>query len=323
MIEENVINWIDLGEAKQPLSIYGQKFKMNFFKLLKMMKSYNNSFASLDYIFQFFFLFQLLTLSLYGIHGYETSDNYYLNNIYEYLSKVFLLSDIATDSLTYSVLLIIIFIITIYFISVIIYLIICIKSDIKPISLLLKLLNILIIIEFYYLIGPIINISLISIVCKNGNHIYLEESCFSGVSHILALLASIICIIFHLGFSIILSMYLFDIGNVGEYGVQTRVNCSYEIYSNLAMIILFIAKFVFSFYLEQKKLFFVIWEIIIIFFCAIFTIYVFKNIFFYDEFKNFLIYSIPPMTLWFSLMILIKLLIKIQDTTIFQFVGIF
>ena len=323
MIEENVINWIDLGEAKQPLSIYGQKFKMNFFKLLKMMKSYNNSFASLDYIFQFFFFFFLLTLSLYGIHGYETSDNYYLNNIYEYLSKVFLLSDIATDSLTYSVLLIIIFIITIYFISIIIYLIICIKSDIKPISLLLKLLNILIIIEFYYLIGPIINISLISIVCKNGNHIYLEESCFSGVSHILALLASIICIIFHLGFSIILSMYLFDIGNVGEYGVQTRVNCSYEIYSNLAMIILFIAKFVFSFYLEQKKLFFVIWEIIIIFFCAIFTIYVFKNIFFYDEFKNFLIYSIPPMTLWFSLMILIKLLIKIQDTTIFQFVGIF
>ena len=322
MIEENVINWIDLGEAKQPLSIYGQKYKMNFFKLLKTMKTYNNSFASLDYIFQFFHFLQLLTLSLYGIHGYNAGDNYYLSNIYEYLSKIFLLSDIASDSLTYSIILIIIFILTILFISSLIYLIICIKKDTKPLNIILKILNILIIIEYYYLIGPIMNISLISIVCKNGKHIYLEESCFKGVSHILAFLASIICILFHLIFSVILSMYLFDIGNVGEYGVQTRVNCSYEIYSNLAMIFLFVVKFAFNFYLEQKKLYFIIWELIIIFFCAIFTIYVFKNIFFYNEFKNFMIYSIPPMILWFSLMILIKLLIKIHDTTIFQFMGI-
>ena len=322
MIEENVINWIDLGEAKQPLSIYGQKFKMNFFKLLKTMKSYNNSFASLDYIFQFFYFFQLLTLSLYGIHGYEQKNNYYLDNIYQYLSKIFLLSDIATDSTTYSILIIIIFALTIFFIAVIIYLIICIKSDIKPISLLLKILNILIIVEFYYLIGPIINISLISFVCENGNHIYLEASCFKGISHVLAFLASVVCILFHLVFSVILSLYLFDIGNVGEYGVQTRVNCGYEIYSNIEIIILFIVKFAFKFYTDEKKMFFIIWEIVIIFFCAIFTIYVFKNIFFYDEFKNFLVYSIHPVVFWFSLMILIKLVIKIHDTTIFQCVGI-
>ena len=322
MIEENVINWIDLGEAKQPLSIYGHKFKMNFFKLLKIMKTYNNYFASLDYIFQFFYLFQLITLSLYGIHGYEEKDNYYLKNIYQYLSKIFLLSDIASDSLTYSVLLIIIFIITVYFISVIIYLIICLKKDIKPLSIILKILNILIIFEVYYLIGPIINISLISMVCKNNKHIYLNETCFKGISHILAILASIICLIFHLIYSIILSLYLFDVGNVGEYGVQTRVNCSYEVYSNFALIILFVVKFVFNFYLDEKKLYFIIWEAIIIFFCVIFTIYVFKNIFFYDEFKNYLVYSIPPIVLWFSFMILIKLLLKIEDTTIFQFVGI-
>ena len=103
---------------------------------------------------------------------------------------------------------IIIFIITIYFISVIIYLIICIKNDIKPISLLLKILNILIIVEFYYLIGPIINISLISFVCENGNHIYLEASCFKGISHVLAFLASIVCILFHLVFSLIIIIIL-------------------------------------------------------------------------------------------------------------------
>ena len=87
-------------------------------------------------------------------------------------------------------------------------------------------------------------------------------------------------------------------------------------------IILFIGKFIFDFYLEQKKLYFIIWETIIIIFCAIFTIYIFKNIFFYDEFKNFLVYSFPPISFWFSLMILIKLLINIYDTTIFQCIGI-
>ena len=77
MIEENVINWIDLGEAKQPLSIYGQKIKMNFFKFLMKMKTYNHSFPALDYIFQFFYLFQILTLCLYGISGYEEKEGYY------------------------------------------------------------------------------------------------------------------------------------------------------------------------------------------------------------------------------------------------------
>ena len=121
MIEENVINWIDLGEAKQPLDIYGQKLKMNFFKLFKLIKSYNNDFTSLNYIFHFFNFFQLLTLSLYGIYGYKEGDDYYLKNIYAFLSKVFLLSDIAKDSSTYSILLIIIFIITAFFITIIIY----------------------------------------------------------------------------------------------------------------------------------------------------------------------------------------------------------
>ena len=322
MIEENVINWIDLGEAKQPLDIYGQKLKMNFFKLFKLIKSYNNDFTSLNYIFHFFNFFQLLTLSLYGIYGYKEGDDYYLKNIYAYLSKVFLLSDIAKDSSIYSILLIIIFILTAFFISIIIYLIICIKKGTKPYSVILKLLNILIILEMYYLIGPIINTSLISIVCKNKKHIYLNKTSFKGVSHILALLSSIICIIFHLSFSIVLSIYYFDIGNIGEYGVQTRVNCNYEIYSNFVTIILFIGKFIFDFYLEQKKLYFIIWETIIIIFCAIFTIYIFKNIFFYDEFKNFLVYSFPPISFWFSLMILIKLLINIYDTIIFQCIGI-
>ena len=253
---------------------------MNFFKLFKLIKSYNNNFASLNYIFHFFNFFQLLTLSLYGIYGYKENDDYYLKNIYAYLSKVFLLSDIANDSMTYSILLIIIFIITAFFITIIIYLIICIKKGTKPYSIILKLLNILIILEMYYLIGPIINTSLISIVFKHKKHIYLNTTCFKGVSHILALLVSVICIIFHLSFSIILSIYYFDIGNIGEYGIQTRVNCNYKIYSNFVTIILFIGKFIFDFYLEQKKLYFIIWETIIIIF-VLYLLYTFLITYFF------------------------------------------
>ena len=41
------------------------------------MKTYNHSFPALDYIFQFFYLFQILTLCLYGISGYEEKEGYY------------------------------------------------------------------------------------------------------------------------------------------------------------------------------------------------------------------------------------------------------
>ena len=322
MIEENVINWIDLGETKQPLDIYGDTHKMNFFKLMKTMKITSNSLFSLDLILQLIFFIQMATLNIYGISDFVTTEKDYFLIVFQYLSKVFLLYDIADSSSTYTILIVITFIITIIFISIIIYLIICIRKEIKPITLVVQILNILIYFEIYYLVGPIINISLTSIVCKNGNHIFLETKCFSSPSHILAFIASFISLLFHLVFSIILSIYYFDIGNMGEYGSMTRVNCNYEMYANFIMIILFVVHFVINFFLDKKRLYYIIWEIVIFVSCIIFTVYIFKFIFFYKSSKNYIVHVGPAMTLWFSLMVLLKQLLKINDTTIFQLIGL-
>ena len=322
MIEENVINWIDLGEAKQPLDIYGEKYKMNFFKLMRLIKIHNKSFASLDLLLQVFFFIQIATLNLFGISDKIETDNDYFLIIFNYLSKVFLLYDIADTSSTYSILIIITFIITIIFISILIYLIICIIKEIRPLSIIQQILSILVYFEIYYIIGPIINISLNSIVCKNGNHIFLGSKCFSSLSHILAFVASVISLLFHLIFSIVLSLYYSDVGNMGDYGTMTRVNCSYEIYSNLVSILLFILHFILNFFLEQKRIYVIVWEVIIFIACIIITIYSFKFVFFYNKEKNFIVHAGPPMTLWISLMILLKQLLKIHDTTLFQIIGL-
>jgi hypothetical protein len=195
MIEENVINWIDLGEAKQPLDIYGEKIKLEFFKLMLTIKSENKSFGALDYLFQTIFFFQIASLTLYG---FSDQSNDYVIILFKYLSNVLLLYELADSSTSYIILVVIIFFITIVFISILIYLIICINREIKPMRLLLKTLNILVIFEIYYLIGPIINICLTAIVCKNGNHIYLNDKCFGSISHFLIFAASTISLLFHL-----------------------------------------------------------------------------------------------------------------------------
>ena len=322
MIEENVINWIDLGETKQPLDIYGQTHKMNFFKLMKTMKISNNSLSSLDQILQLISFIQIAILNIYGISDYVTTDKDYFLIIFQYLSKVFLLYDIADSSSTYIILIVIAFIVTIIFISIIIYLVICIRKEKKPLSLIVQILNILICFEIYYIIGPIINISLTSIVCKNGNHIFLEAKCFSSPSHILAFIASVISLLFHLVFSIIISIYYFDVGNMGDYCSMTRVNCNYEMYANFIMIFFYPIHFILHFFLDKKRLYYIIWELVIFVSCIIFTVYVFKFIFFYKNSKNYIVHVGHPMTSWFSLMILLKQLLKINDTTIFQIIGL-
>ena len=147
MIEENVINWIDLGEAKQPLDIYGEKIKLEFFKLMLTIKSENKSFGALDYLFQIIFFFQIASLTLYG---FSDQSNDYVLILFKYLSNVLLLYELADSSTSYIILVVIIFFITIVFISILIYLIICINREIKPMRLLLKTLNILVIFEIYY-----------------------------------------------------------------------------------------------------------------------------------------------------------------------------
>ena len=319
MIEENVINWIDLGEAKQPLDIYGEKIKMLFFKLMLTIKSENKSFGALDYLFQIIFFFQIASLTLYG---FSAQSNDYVIILFKYLSKVFLLYELADSSTTYITLVVIIFFITLVFISILTYLIICIKREIKPKILLLKTLNILVIFEIYYLIGPIINICLTAIVCKNGNHIYINDKCFGSISHILIFVACTISLLFHLIFSITLSIYYSDIANVGEYGTMTRVSCLYEIYSNLAVIILFIFHFALNFYLDARKLFFILWELFVFVLCIYFSVYVYKFVFFYNSIKNNIIYLGSFILTWFSLIVLLKQVLDIYDVTIFLIIGI-
>jgi hypothetical protein len=263
---------------------------------------------------------QVLSLSLYGFS--EESNDFFIIT-FKYLSKVILLYEIADSFLTYITLLIIIYIITLLFISILIYLIICIKNEEKPKIFVLKFSNFLVILEIYYLIGPIINLCLTALICKNGNHIYLDSKCFSSISHLIVFSASTITLLFHIIFSIILSIYYSDVGNIGEFGTMTRVSCSFEIYSNLTSILLFVCHFMLKYYLDSQRLYLILWEFLVFAFCLIFLIYIFKNVFFYNNLKNYIIYLGASLLVWYSLVILLKQVLEIYDITAFQIIGTF
>ena len=56
MIESNIINWIDLGDAMQNLDVYSKKKLVKFFNLIRILLSYK-SFSIFLCDFTIFFLF--------------------------------------------------------------------------------------------------------------------------------------------------------------------------------------------------------------------------------------------------------------------------
>ena len=55
MIESNIINWIDLGDAMQNLDVYSKKKLVKFFNLIRILLNYKSFSIFFYFILQFFF----------------------------------------------------------------------------------------------------------------------------------------------------------------------------------------------------------------------------------------------------------------------------
>ena len=118
---------------------------------------------------------------------------------------------------------------TLLVIATVVFLMVCIIRDQISFKLPIRILNVIIILLIYYIIGPIVNICLLFSKCSDGVHEYLKIECFTNVTHILLSVASIINIIFFLLFSLAMSLYYNEIGTLSNANVKTRINCNYEI----------------------------------------------------------------------------------------------
>ena len=236
MIESNIINWIELGDSMQYIDVYGKKKTVKLFNFLRILMVYNSFTTFFFIILHFIFFIQLTMLCLLDV----PSDNDWIVKIFIFFRKIFLLENIIEGEISYKIFIIIISVITIIIIGCSIFLMICIFKEQIYFKMPITIVNIIIILLIYYIIGPITQICLMFTNCNNGIHKFLKAKCFGDSSHIIISVISIFNFFFFLLFSLAMSLYYNEIGTLSNANVKTRINCNYEIYANIAKIIIYI-----------------------------------------------------------------------------------
>jgi len=317
MIESNIIKWIELGDSMQYIDVYGKKKMVKLFNFLRILMVYNSFTTFFFIILHFIFFIQIAMLCLLGV----SSENDWIVKFFSFFKNVFLLEYLITGEVSYKLAIIIISAITIIIIGCSIFLMICIIKEQIYFKLPITICNIIIILLIYYIIGPITQICIMFTNCENGKHKYLHVTCFSDISHSLISLASIVNFIFFLLFSLAMSLYYNEIGTLSNANVKTRINCNYEIYANIAKIIINVLEYIIENHTNKSKILLILLEAYIFLNALVFSFYVYKSVLFHDERMNLIVHFGWVFTAWFALVVTIKTTLEIEDSTVFVIFG--
>ena len=128
---------------------------------------------------------------------------------------------------------------------------ICIFKEQIYFKLPITIVNILIILLIYYIIGSITQICVMFTNCNNSVYQHLKTKCFGDTSHIIILVVSVFNLIFFLLFSLAMLLYYNEIGTLSNANVKTRINCNY---CNIAKIIIYVIEYIIENYTNKSKL---------------------------------------------------------------------
>ena len=301
----------------QNIDVYSKKKTVKLFNFLRILMIYNSFTTVFFIVLHFIFFIQICMLCLLGV----SSEHDWIVKIFKFFWNVFLLENIIQGETSYKVAIILISAVTIIIIGCSIFLIICIFKEQIYFKLPITIVNIIIILLIYYIIGPITQICMIFTNCDHGVHKYLHVECYSSMSHNLIVFASVFNFIFYLLFSLAMSLYYNEIGTLSNANVKTRINCSYEIYANIAKIIIYILEYIIENHTKKTKILLILLEAYIFLNSVFFSFYVYKIVLFHDERMNLIVHFGWVFTAWFSFVITIKTVFNIEDSTIFIVFG--
>ncbi len=323
MIESNIVKWVELGDSMQYIDVYGKTKWMKFFNLIKVLIGFKKFSIFFYMVLKSFYFLQIIMLNLTSY----ADENDTAIKILKYISTVIFVQDIITDNSTYKIAVIINISLTVISILCFVYLIISVKLEKFFMKIPISLFNFINILLLNYFIGPIVQISILSTKCPNGMHFFLQTLCYSDLTHIFYTIISIINIIYWVSLSIVLSIYFNEIGSINETKVLARVNTNYEIYTNISKISMFIFAYLIK-HLNtnqaienQDTTYRLILQIYMMINCISFGVYVYKSVLFYDTRINATILYGWIFVSWFSVVIFLKNILKINDTSIFHLVG--
>ena len=313
MIESNVIELIDFGDLIQGMDIYSKEKYIHILRFFRVLSKNKSLPLIIDITFILIYFIQLWTINLILV---PTEDDIILK-ILNYLKRVTCFYEIISNKENYLILFIIaLIIIIIDFILMIIVLFIKKKINLAFLIFIINFLNIII---FYYLIGPIIEISLTSIWCENNIHKYLYSSCYTSTNHLIITILSFLMLLLYILVSFIYSYYsreLEAIKAISSKGNNFRIYCNYEIYCLLSKIIIFTLGF---FIKKNGKnyIYISLYQSFSVLNCLIMSIYTYKKIYYYNKIINYINHLGWYMSTSFSICILLKTLLKLNGISNF------
>jgi hypothetical protein len=254
MIESNILSKIDLGDSIQKLNIYNDNKLLKLFKLFENLILLKKLNKMMFIVYNIIYVLQFNCLSLINIkeENYKNDDAIKLHNsIKKYLVITNLIHN-KDDYILYGILVLAFACIILIFV---LFILIFLKLDKnKPSHIFsLHILNFINDFLIHYGLCQIININLLSLYCKKGIHIYLEVKCFKNFMHFFVFIVSLINFLFFFNYSLILSIYYYEIGSIPQKVMRIRVNSNNEIYNNILSIIFYIFAFVIKYYCDEEN----------------------------------------------------------------------
>ena len=202
MIENDIINWLEISESMKYIDIYSSSNRVKFFKIIHIMMGFK-SFGSFWYLLLILFFF--LQIMMLVINDISDSSDYSIT-LLKYVSNIFLVNEYLAREKLYSMVILILSILTLLIILIYVYIQISINLGKFYVRLPVNLLNYFNLLLIDYLIGPIIMITLISTKCdENNEHVLMHKKCFKDVSHICIVVFAFINLVFYLCYTFLLA----------------------------------------------------------------------------------------------------------------------
>ena len=308
MIEENILEWIELGDSIQKMELYKKNNKI--FKLFCSLSQHSHFSIYFYYIILVLFFGQIWSLNLYLLKDIKGD---FLLEVINYFHNIFLLEDLITNKniIFISLLVIIVTIFLLSFSLLIINTFLINKK--KKIDLLLNLNAILNILNIYYLNGPNLEIIFTNIRCYKDNDNEFEICSFKKTTNLIILIICIIYGIIILVNLIFLSLYINDIGCINGTNVKCKISSNFTLIMLLVKLIYFIFHFVIQTFIgENNKTLNNLYYICFIIFNIALTIYSDHSLFYYNHSLNILAHNGWYFSAWFSVCILFKYLLNIK-----------
>ncbi len=319
MIEDNIINYIDLGETMQNLDVYSKKGLIFFFKIFEIMLSYKINSQITFILLKIIFFLQVIVVSSISIPADYKKDDYIIK-ITESIKGILIPQKYIVDKKSYITWFIIATIFSLSIIFCIIYLILltCVKkiSFVLPI----KVLNILNLVLNNYGLCPLINIMMMIIHCDNGIHKYLEIKCYTG-KHLIYLIVSLFLLISLLFYSFLISIYYYEIGTIQDKNFLCRTNSYYETLENILSEICFFLGYLLIHHLNNQNMYRYIYIGMLLLNSLIIAIYFNHNVFYYNHNLNIITVNGWYFIIWYLFILLLKDLCKINNILLPIIIG--